>query len=523
MSNFANAGILAVPVAAVIWIALRLTPRRALNAATRYAIWWVTFAVTLALPLLFVMPNRAPATHPAAVGRIHVEERQIDAAASIPAALTVRLPVEAGIPWTRDLALVWVLWSGLMLIRLLLSLRAVQHARAGARVLWNIWQPRIVRIMMADVAAPFASGPIRPSILIPARLFEQLSAADLDRVILHESAHLARYDDLAIIAERVLVTLFPWHPAARFIARQIDLEREIACDDRVVEATGSASGYADCLTRVVDLCGGVRPSYTAAAMASHRAHLSRRVESLLAPARSSHPGLRIIRAVPFAAGLLLLALVCVRAPRLVAFAASASAAAPQAVGPVDPVPAPAAPRAPAPMPAQRPSPRPSSPQPAQQAPVQSPADKRYRVLLFDLPSFTPDDLDRAIKASQRVVESTRENDVFAVMTVENGAVVVRQDFTADRDLLHAAVTKIASDADAVSAGPLSIGRSSAMLETAIRVLAGIKEKKALIYITSADRVDSDDDNDRSLMQHVVNEAVRANVAFYFVDARGGGR
>src|SRR5260370_42364254 len=77
---------------------------------------------------------------------------------------------------------------------------------------------------------------------------------------LHEAAHLARGDDVALVLQRLLQAVFALHPVVHWIARRIDLEREIACDDFVVEATGQPRPYAACLTRVVELTGGGRTS-----------------------------------------------------------------------------------------------------------------------------------------------------------------------------------------------------------------------------------------------------------------------
>src|SRR5271168_495625 len=37
---------------ATVWLAMRLLPRRTLNAATRYLLWWTTLAATILLPAL---------------------------------------------------------------------------------------------------------------------------------------------------------------------------------------------------------------------------------------------------------------------------------------------------------------------------------------------------------------------------------------------------------------------------------------------------------------------------------------
>ncbi len=41
LTAFVNAGIVSVLIVAALWLLLRITPRRTLNAATRYAIWWI--------------------------------------------------------------------------------------------------------------------------------------------------------------------------------------------------------------------------------------------------------------------------------------------------------------------------------------------------------------------------------------------------------------------------------------------------------------------------------------------------
>src|SRR5258708_30406401 len=63
LAAMVNAGFLSALVTAAVWLALRLTPRRALNAATRYAVWWAALAVAIALPALYLPRNVAgPAT-----------------------------------------------------------------------------------------------------------------------------------------------------------------------------------------------------------------------------------------------------------------------------------------------------------------------------------------------------------------------------------------------------------------------------------------------------------------------------
>ncbi len=76
---------------------------------------------------------------------------------------------------------------------------------------------------------------------------------ELDQVLLHDAAHLARRNDWSNLAQQVVVALFRFNPAVLWISRQLSLEREIACDDRVTLATGTTKRYALCLTKLAEL------------------------------------------------------------------------------------------------------------------------------------------------------------------------------------------------------------------------------------------------------------------------------
>jgi hypothetical protein len=117
---------------------------------------------------------------------------------------------------------------------------------------------RNVRVAVVDDAvSPMLAGPFRPSILLPAPLLAAMHDAEIEQICLHEAAHLARYDDWALLAQRLIETVFALHPLARWISRQIHLEREIACDDAVITLTGLARPYAACLTHAAELAAGV--------------------------------------------------------------------------------------------------------------------------------------------------------------------------------------------------------------------------------------------------------------------------
>src|SRR5258708_1351577 len=179
---------------------------------------------------------------------------------------SIAVAIPAG-RWPVWIAAAWLLATALMLLRLIASFILLERRKAraidapahlAARVAGWLGRcggaRRRVRLAVsAEIGTPIAAGPRKPTILIPIRFSEELDESELDQIGLHEAAHLARRDDYALLLQRLLTAVFVWHPVAHWIARRIDLEREIACGDVVGEATGPAKPYAPALTRVVEL------------------------------------------------------------------------------------------------------------------------------------------------------------------------------------------------------------------------------------------------------------------------------
>ena len=144
----------------------------------------------------------------------------------------------------------------------------------------------------------------------------------MEQICLHEAGHLARFDDCALPLQRVVEALAVFHPVIRWIARQIDLEREIACDDYVIALTGDTRSYASCLTHIAELSNGYRSSPAAAAVADESSHFNRRIDMLLNKTRRT--GTKVLK-TRFAAVLAVLALMAGlagKSPDLLTIAAS---------------------------------------------------------------------------------------------------------------------------------------------------------------------------------------------------------
>lgn len=176
-------------------------------------------------------------------------------------------------------------------------------------------------------------------------------------------------------------------------------------------------------------------------------------------------------------------------------------------------------------------------------------DRRLLVLYFDLASMSPQDQIRAREAAERFVrEKMSPVDLVSIM-VFSGQLQVLQEFTDDRDRLLEVLralrigegseqAMVGSEATQSSAEEseeeataaeafipdetefsiFNTDRRLSGLAAAARLLRALPEKKALIYFSSG--VTRTGSENESQLRATVNEAVRANVAFYPVDVRG---
>ncbi|HEY2844571.1 MAG TPA: VWA domain-containing protein, partial [Bryobacteraceae bacterium] len=168
-------------------------------------------------------------------------------------------------------------------------------------------------------------------------------------------------------------------------------------------------------------------------------------------------------------------------------------------------------------------------------------DKRLVALFFDFSNMPQEDQLRARDAAvDFITKQMTSSDLVSIMAYGNRFDVL-EDFTADRDRLLSRLQKMATgegaglaDVAATSADPtddsgnfvaddtefnvFNTDRKLTALEDATKKLAPYPEKKALIYFASGLTLTGLEN--QSQLRATVNSAVRANVSFYPVDARG---
>ncbi|MEM8931727.1 MAG: M56 family metallopeptidase [Acidobacteriota bacterium] len=139
----------------------------------------------------------------------------------------------------------------------------VEHWRALADRLGVTTPPPLV----------FADGRFSPMlvsvagwsrVVLPNALWDRLSAAERDALLLHELAHFKRRDHWVRHLETLAVALYWWHPAAWWASRRLRRHEELACDRRVTAAAPEhRRAYADALLQTVNFLGRHRPAANA--------------------------------------------------------------------------------------------------------------------------------------------------------------------------------------------------------------------------------------------------------------------
>jgi hypothetical protein len=92
------------------------------------------------------------------------------------------------------------------------------------------------------------------------------------------------------LLQRLVSAVFFFQPALAFVQRRIDRERELACDDVVLEATGDPVAYAECLAQAAERCARRRVDL-APAFTIGSSQVYARVAHILDERRDSRAGL----------------------------------------------------------------------------------------------------------------------------------------------------------------------------------------------------------------------------------------
>ena len=247
-------------IAMLAWVLLRIVGRQ--NSGTRFVVWFCALFAVAGLPFIELAGKVAPGTH------------------------AVRSEIVLPGIWAVGIFAVWMLIVALATLRIAVGLWKLRRLRRGAvpletsdfsrttttpviqtlsiqtpvfqhagiqEVVAQFQSTRRVEVRRSSaVSVPTAIGFFRPAILIPDWVLRDLSAEELKVILLHEFAHLRRWDDWTNLAQKLVRTVFFFHPAVWWIERRLSLEREMACDEAVLAETENPRAYAECLVSLAE-------------------------------------------------------------------------------------------------------------------------------------------------------------------------------------------------------------------------------------------------------------------------------
>ena len=221
-------------------------------------------------------------------------------------------------PATSALALLWLMGVGAMLVHRFGGWHVlVALERRTFQPLPDDWRQRVEALrrglgiarhvavrLSTEVLTPFTARLLRPVVWLPLSLLTQLPRAQVEALLAHELAHIARLDWLWNGVQCVVEALLFFHPAAWWLGRRIRTEREHACDDRAVAVCGDAIALAEALVHLERQ----RSSVPRLVLAAQGGSLMNRITRLLAETSPrSRWATRIGAAVVLAAGTMVVA------------------------------------------------------------------------------------------------------------------------------------------------------------------------------------------------------------------------
>ncbi|HMD15391.1 MAG TPA: M56 family metallopeptidase [Terriglobales bacterium] len=236
-------------VAIFAWALLRVLRRQ--NSGTRFAVWFLALLTVAVLPML---------GFGAGEGLMGAGTSSGMPWGSLRPAITI--PGR----WALFVFLAWALGASVGLLRLATGLWRLRRLRRSCTAIVAAdFDPAVRTTVNAIVASrpvtiatseavrvPAAIGFWKPAIVLPDWALRELAPKDLNAILLHEFAHLRRWDDWTNLIQKIVRALFFFHPAVWWIENRLAVEREMACDDAVLAETANPHGYASCLVSLLE-------------------------------------------------------------------------------------------------------------------------------------------------------------------------------------------------------------------------------------------------------------------------------
>ena len=293
------------------------------SAAVRGFVWSMAIIGCLVIPLfslvlpkweLGILPESPVSIAPSQVSPEPISSIPITPTPPQPDPVTSQsAPFIAG-HWTDWITVVWAGFGLFLLIRLIVGISAVWHISArssnfsrAAEQLRSKWNRRADVRLSDRITVPMVWGFLRPVILLPIDA-DHWQTERLRAVLLHELAHIKRWDWTMQIAAQVTCAVYWFNPLVWFVARWMRIEAEQACDDHVLNAGYRSTDYAQHLLDITRNVKIAKATSSAAVAIARSSRIEGRLQTVLAKNLNRHPMTKV------AMGIGLLGFICFIVP-----------------------------------------------------------------------------------------------------------------------------------------------------------------------------------------------------------------
>lgn len=259
---------LGMAISVLAWMFVKLMSRH--SSAARFV---VLYSALLAIVAAFFL--RQTAAHSGTLYAAHLATVTISARWALvifylwgAAALAGVTRIALGLFRLRQLRRTFVLLE-------LPELRSIfeQRYAAGKRSV-QLYHSSTIRI-------PAAIGFFKPAVVLSSWSLDALSPEELKTAVLHELAHVDRWDDWTNLGQKLIRSLFFFHPAVWWIDNRLGIEREMSCDDAVLAQSPSPQNYAQCLVSLAEKSFAHRQLALAQAAVGHMKQTAARIVKIL--------------------------------------------------------------------------------------------------------------------------------------------------------------------------------------------------------------------------------------------------
>jgi uncharacterized protein (TIGR03435 family) len=126
---------------------------------------------------------------------------------------------------------------------------------------------------------PGVFGIVRPILLLPEKLCDELTDEQFQAILAHESRHIRLHDNLTAALHMLIATLFWFHPLVWWIGARLVEERERDCDEAALQGGSRPAEYA---RGIVSVCQNYTESPLPCASGITGADLKKRIREIMA-------------------------------------------------------------------------------------------------------------------------------------------------------------------------------------------------------------------------------------------------